>query len=68
MVTAMMKTTTKPAFLMEVTVVDLMSTHSTVLNVYVMNKDYATQAHFVEYNILSEKSVKIVSNTKIEFH
>ena len=50
MVYAMMKTTTKPAFLMEVTVVDLMSTHSTVLNVYVMNKDYTTQAHFVEYN------------------
>jgi len=50
MATAMMKTTTKPAFLMEVTVVDLMSTHSTVLNVYVMNKDYTTKAHFVEYN------------------
>ena len=28
---------------MEVTVVELMSTHSTVLNVYVMNKDYSTQ-------------------------
>ena len=35
---------------MEVTVVDLMSTYSTVLNVYVMNKDYTTKAHFVEYN------------------
>ena len=50
MVSAMMKTTTKPAFLIEVTVVDLMLTQSTVLNVYVMNKDYTTQAHFVEYN------------------
>ena len=39
MVSAMMETTKKPAFLMEVTVVDLMSTHSIVLNVYVMNVD-----------------------------
>ena len=47
MVYAMMKITMKPAFLMEVTVVDLMSTQSAVvLNVYVMNKDYTTQAHF----------------------
>ena len=58
MVTAMMKTTTKPAFLMEVTVVDLLSTRTIVLNVYVMNKDYTTQAHFVEYNKLSVKLVK----------
>ena len=56
MATVMMKTTMKPAFLMEEIAVDLMSTHNTAQNASVLNEGKA-RIQFTTTS--SERNIKI---------